>query len=192
MHELIEKALENYYHEIENHELIKNGNFEYGDAILYYCLIKEAKPNKLVELGCGSSTHIASLACDNITVIDMRDDIDKLGFDKKVKIIHSKFEDVDFGFIKEFKENDIVFIDNNHTAENIEHFIKETHLKINRGVLVHFHDMNVGYASDEIRIIRELLKTDCYEILYDPDKDKLVTRYPKFRDHEGSMWVGRK
>ena len=53
--------LSNKSNEVEGF-YIKNGSFESGDAEFLYQLIRKTKPNKVIEIGSGSSTKIARLA----------------------------------------------------------------------------------------------------------------------------------
>ena len=41
---------------------VQNGGFESVDAEAYYALIREKKPSKIVEIGCGNSTFLAATA----------------------------------------------------------------------------------------------------------------------------------
>lgn len=129
-----------------------NGYLPGLDIIGIYTLLSEIKPQKYVEVGSGYSTKVAYKAKHqnnlNTEIISIdprpRVEIDNLAD----KIIREPFENTDFSFIYELKENDILFIDNSHrilpNSDSLVFFL-EVLPYLNKGVIVHLHDIYLPY-----------------------------------------------
>ncbi len=133
------KELEYYYH---------NGSFESGDAEYLYNMIRLKIPKKIIEIGSGFSTRIATKAVQKNengcvhTCIEPYEMswLEKLG----VEVIRKKVEDVDIAIFKSLQKNDILFIDSSHIIRPQGDVLLE-YLEIlpqlNQGVIVHIHDI---------------------------------------------------
>ena len=129
-----------------------NGYLPGLDIIGIYSIVAKYKPDKYVEIGSGNSTKVANKAkIDNsldtkIISVDPkpRTEIDKISD----KIIRKPFENVDFDFIFDLKENDILFIDNSHrilpNSDSMVFFL-EVLPNLKKGVIVHVHDIYLPY-----------------------------------------------
>ncbi len=129
-----------------------NGFLPGLDIIGLYTLIAELKPAKYVEIGSGNSTKIAYKAKQeqklNTEIISIdpqpRAEIDVLAN----KIIREPAENIDFEFILNLQENDILFIDNSHrilpNSDSMVFFL-EILPKLKKGVVVHIHDIYLPY-----------------------------------------------
>lgn len=115
--------------------------FDTGDAELYYAMIRTFRPNRIIEIGSGYCTRVAAEACHvngtgRITCIDPipRTDLPPIvGFEKAF------VQDVDLTFFDTLGENDFLFIDSSHEAEEaIYHYLILDRLA--PGVIVHHHD----------------------------------------------------
>lgn len=130
-----------------------NNDFLPGlDIITLYSNIAYFKPENYIEVGSGNSTKVAFKAKQEtnpnmkITSIDPfpRSEIDALSD----KIVRRGFENIDYSDILNLKENDILFIDNSHRIlpnSDAMVFFLEILPKLNKGVVVHIHDIYLPY-----------------------------------------------
>jgi hypothetical protein len=122
------------------------------DIIMLYSLLSEIKPEKYVEIGCGTSTKVAykskienSLHYDIITI----DPHPR----KEIKSVVNKhyneeIRKVDLDIFKTLKENDIVFFDGTHLLfpnSDVTWFFLEILPVLPKGVIVHLHDIYLPY-----------------------------------------------
>ncbi|MCF8372291.1 MAG: class I SAM-dependent methyltransferase [Bacteroidales bacterium] len=130
-----------------------NNDFLPGlDIIGIYTLLADLHPKKYVEVGSGFSTKVAFKAKkDNdlqtkIISIDPqpRAEIDTLADE----VIRQPFEDINFDFLFDLEENDILFIDNSHrilpNSDSLVFFF-EVLPYLKKGVVVHIHDIYLPY-----------------------------------------------
>ena len=129
-----------------------NGFLPGLDIIMLYSMLAQKKPRKYIEVGSGNSTKVAYKAKQEnklqteIISIDPfpRAEIDHLAD----KIIRKPFESIDYEFLFELEENDILFIDNSHrilpNSDSMVFFL-EILPKLKKGVIVHIHDVYLPY-----------------------------------------------
>ncbi len=133
-----------YYH---------NGAFCSGDAEYLYNIIRLYKPSKMVEIGSGFSTLIATEAirknkqenggykCMHICIEPYKNEwLEDIG----VHVIRDIVENVEQTLFSSLERNDILFIDSSHIIRPQGDVLVE-YLEIlpilNAGVLVHIHDI---------------------------------------------------
>ncbi|MEQ8384394.1 MAG: class I SAM-dependent methyltransferase [Coleofasciculus sp. A1-SPW-01] len=173
--DLIDK-LSNYYTEI--HQLsVKEGvkqkfNFLNDlyfelDAALYYAILREKKPSKVIEIGAGYSTQIASIALDKnqqegkkskIICIDPYYSLKPNECNFDIEIITKKVETIHLSLFEQLKEGDILFIDSTHTVKfcsDVCREILEILPAIANGVWIHFHDIFFPYDYPPKWLIEE-------------------------------------
>ncbi|MBW8050535.1 MAG: class I SAM-dependent methyltransferase [Cytophagales bacterium] len=160
-----------------------NGYLPGLDIISIYGLIHLFKPKLFVEVGSGTSTKVAYKSIkDNklqtrIISVDPfpRNSIDQLCY----KTIRQPFEQTDFSFIYELQENDILFIDNSHRAlpnSDVTVFFLEVLPKLNKGVIVHLHDIYLPYDYPQFmadRFYSEQYLLACY-LLANEEKFEII------------------
>ncbi len=129
-----------------------NGFLPGLDIIGIYTLLSEIKPGKYIEIGSGNSTKVAFKAKNehnlNTEIISIdpqpRAEIDELAD----KIIREPFENIEFKFVNDLQENDILFIDNSHrilpNSDSLVFFL-EVLPYLKKGVVVHIHDIYLPY-----------------------------------------------
>jgi hypothetical protein len=140
----------------ETHEktfYIKNGNFESGDAEIWFHVIRHFKPAKIIEIGSGHSTRMATIAigqikkddpayhCEHVCIEPYEMPwLEELG----VQVLRTKLEDVDPSMIETLAANDILFIDSSHIirpqGEVLYEFLQIIP-RLGPGVIVHVHDI---------------------------------------------------
>ena len=130
-----------------------NDSFCFGDAEYLYNMIRHFKPERIIEIGSGSSTLMTINACRKNKHDDPSNDckivciepyeqpwLEQLG----IEILRSKVEDVDMSIFKALKANDILFIDSSHIIRPQGDVLTE-YLEIlpqlNSGVVIHVHDI---------------------------------------------------
>jgi hypothetical protein len=159
---LIDAALSNQNEIAEIQDSIKvtdsklpgwNNGFLPGiDIIAIYTMISYYKPKRYVEVGSGNSTKVAFKVKQEqhnsleITSIDPmpRAEIDQLAD----VVIRKPFEDIDYQKVLNLEAGDILFIDNSHRIlpnSDSMVFYMEIFPQLNKGVIVHIHDIYLPY-----------------------------------------------
>ena len=130
-----------------------NRMFGYGDAELYYSLIRLKKPRRIIEIGSGQSTLVALMAIDAnrreddgydcaITCIEPYEAawLERLG----VEVVRERVEQVALSRFDALGDGDILFIDSSHVIRPHGDVLRELHEIVPRlkpGVLVQVHDI---------------------------------------------------
>jgi hypothetical protein len=135
----------------------EGGAFSFSDAMSYYCMIRRYRPNTIVEIGCGASTMVASLACEHnstgrIVAIEpypapyVRDI-------PRVELIQKRAQEIDSTLIESYlQDDDILFIDSTHTVKHDSdclHIYLRILPHLTRKLLVHVHDI---FLPDTLQI----------------------------------------
>lgn len=133
-----------------------NGGFMAVDADMYYCLIRRKRPNKIVEVGCGFSTLIASEAVrknraegasvEFLCIEPYPSSILKDGTLAADRLLEVKVQHVDMTEFTTLGENDILFIDTTHVLKaggDVQFLYCEILPRLTPGVLVHVHDISL-------------------------------------------------
>lgn len=131
---------------------LANGSFEEGDADLYYLMIRNLKPKKIIEIGSGFSTLLALEAIRKNAAEGHQTElicIEPYEFDwlnkiEEITLIRKKVEEIDPAFFNSLEEGDFLFVDSSHIIrpENdvlFEYF--EVLPALKKGVIIHIHDI---------------------------------------------------
>jgi predicted O-methyltransferase YrrM len=187
---LLEK-LSRYYAEIpfpENKNdhyryAFNNPSYSWCDAIILYCMVREVRPARIIEVGSG---HTSALlldtnerhfnGCLECTFIEpypkLLHSLLKPADLPGVKIIERHLQDVDLALFTRLQADDILFIDSSHVAKagsDLLTLFFEVLPRLNPGTLVHFHDvfnrfeypaawLREGRAWNEQYILRAFLQ----------------------------------
>jgi hypothetical protein len=134
---------------------IDNGMYEYGDAAVYYAILRETTPSRIVEIGSGFSS---ALLLDTLE-LDQRHDVDVTFIEpypdtlnsllrhedrERVRILSMPVQDVPLWEFERLRAGDILFIDSSHvlkTGSDVAFEIFDILPSVNAGVRVHFHDI---------------------------------------------------
>lgn len=131
---------------------LQNGSFESGDAEMLYNFVRFFQPKKVVEIGSGHSTKIASMALQknySINSIPFRHiciEPYEMAWLKSlpVELRRDLVENVEMSLFESLEKNDILFIDSSHIIRPQGDVLCE-YLQIipslNSGVIVHVHDI---------------------------------------------------
>jgi predicted O-methyltransferase YrrM len=169
---------------------LANGSFEEGDADLYYLMIRNLKPRKIIEIGSGFSTLLALEAIRKNALEGHTTELfciepyewNWLNNIKEITLIRKKVEEMDPVFFDMLEEGDFLFIDSSHIIrpENdvlFEYF--EILPALKKGVIIHIHDIFSprhylkSWVLDEYRFWNEqylleafLCYNDSFEIVF--------------------------
>lgn len=131
---------------------VHNPNFGAGDVELYYLLIRDKKPKRIIEIGSGFSTKLSLLALEQnkkegfegeLTCIEPFE-MPFLDQVEGITVIRKQVETLPISLFESLLVNDILFIDSSHIIRPGDDllFIYFQILPIlQKGVLIHIHDI---------------------------------------------------
>jgi predicted O-methyltransferase YrrM len=134
-----------------------NGSYMAVDAHVYYSLIRQTNPERIVEIGCGYSTVLACAAARRnqqefgrfpvITAIDPYPwEIFREGYPGVNEVVAKKVQDVPLHVFTSLKAGDMLFIDSTHalrSGSDVQYEFLEILPRLAPGVLVHVHDVSL-------------------------------------------------
>ena len=118
------------------------------DAAAAYAIVRDTRPKKVVEVGCGHSTRFLARAvadgglATRITAIDPEPRASLAGLE--VRWLKQKVQEVDITLFAALEANDILFIDSSHQLQagsDVEHLFLRVLPSLKSGVRIHFHDI---------------------------------------------------
>jgi len=134
----------------------KNGGYGSVDAEVLYCMVRDRKPGKVVEVGSGSTTLLIAQAmranseadpqyrCD-FTVIDPYPlEFVSKGVPGVTRLRQEPVESVPIHDLTSLGEADILVIDSSHVlavGSDVRYEFLEILPRLNAGVIVHIHDI---------------------------------------------------
>lgn len=128
----------------------ENPAFNETDASLYYAIIRHFRPRRVVEIGGGYSTMIASRAClqngdTSLEVIEPYPmDVLTRGMPGLTRLISQPVETIPMSEFEALGRNDVVFVDSTHVSKinsDVNYLLLSVLPRLRSGVLVHFHDI---------------------------------------------------
>ena len=127
-----------------------NDQFPVQDASLLYALLRHLRPARLVEVGCGWSTTVASRAIADGGLGTRHTCIEPYPRDflrsmpSIDALVEQKVEHVPLGLFDELGPGDVLFIDTSHVAKtgsDVVHLVLQVLPRLRDGVVVHVHDI---------------------------------------------------
>lgn len=130
-----------------------NNMFTAGDADYLYNIIRQIKPKRVVEIGSGFSTMMASSAITKNRTENPNlkfnhiciEPYERFWLEKlNIELIRKKVEDLDISFFQQLEANDILFIDSSHVIRpqgDVLYEYEEILPTLKPGVIVHVHDI---------------------------------------------------
>ena len=130
-----------------------NGAYESGDAEVWYAILRELRPQRVLEVGSGHSTLLAHAAIKKNraetgsevvhTLIEPFENpwLDSLN---NVSVVREKAEDVSLDLFRGLNAGDILFIDSSHVIRpqgDVLRLYLEILPTLQAGVIVHVHDI---------------------------------------------------
>lgn len=170
MEELVDRLLrdysDEYFRTLSHDELVRQG-YGYGltplDALLLYCMLREYRPQRFLEVGSGVSTYIAREAgirnAESGAPMDMVS-VDPYTFPKLhsvsgIKIVPQEVQEYPIHEFEALQSGDVLFIDSTHVVRidgDVSYLILEVLPRLADGVIIHIHDIpfpyNVPYPAD--------------------------------------------
>ena len=157
--ELIKNTPFSEHDDGKNRYYYHNDQFPYGDAVMLRAMIAHFKPKNVIEIGSGFSSACILDAVDHVglsefTMTCIDPDADRLRRrlreedHSRVDIIEGQVQDVPVSTFSTLKKNDILFIDSTHvlkTASDVHYELFSILPSLNKGVLVHFHDIQYPF-----------------------------------------------
>lgn len=131
---------------------MNNPSFGAGDAEMYYLIIRNMRPSRIIEIGSGNSTLVAVTAIEKnikegipvaLTCIEPYEMpwLEKI---ENINLVRKRVEEVPIDFFTTLEEGDILFIDSSHIIRPGNDVLFE-YLEIlpalKKGVLIHIHDI---------------------------------------------------
>ena len=123
-----------------------NGYFGGLDAAIYYALIRHLQPQRIIEIGGGYSTQIATkaLAANRKGKLVCIEPYPERLNGSNVELIQKRVEEMNVDFFSTLEANDILFIDSSHTVKfrsDVCYEFLEILPRLAPGVWVHVHDI---------------------------------------------------
>jgi predicted O-methyltransferase YrrM len=140
-----------------------NPSFKEPDAVILYSVIRNLKPQKIIEIGSGFTSALMLDINEkffnnsiDLTFVEPFPDLllsllkeeDKTGF----KLIPEKTQDLDITLFDELNAGDLLFIDSTHvskTGSDVNTIFFEILPRIKKGVIIHFHDVVFPFEYPE-------------------------------------------
>jgi hypothetical protein len=133
-----------------------NGSFMASDAHVYYAVLREQRPRKVVEVGAGRSTQVAIAALGanraeghdaTLTAIDPSPPAYLASaLDERDQLLVAKVQDVDIAVLTCLERGDVLFIDSSHLVRiggDVLYQLCEVVPRLKPGVCIHFHDISL-------------------------------------------------
>jgi len=169
-----------------------NRYFRWPDALVLHCLLRWARPKRLVEIGSGFSSAAildtndlfldGTMSCtfiephpSRLNQLLLRDDA------RRHEVIERPVQRVDLELFDALGPNDVLFVDSSHVAKvgsDVNRIMFDVLPRLRAGVLVHFHDIGwpfeyprewifEGRAWNEAYLVRAFLDyNDSFEIVF--------------------------
>jgi predicted O-methyltransferase YrrM len=159
---LLEK-LSRYYAEIpfpaEKNQRFRfafqNPSYSWGDAIILFCMIRELKPRRILEIGSG---HTSALILDtneryfgggiDCTFVEPHPQLLlsllRPDEDHDPRLIARKLQDVNLTLFDTLEAGDILFVDSSHVVKagsDCQLLFSDILPRLNPGTIIHFHDV---------------------------------------------------
>lgn len=130
-----------------------NGLFESGDAEFWYQVIRAVRPKRIIEIGSGYSTLIATRAIRRNKADDLAYECNHICIEPYEKswleatgatVIRQRVEQVGTTLFRQLDQNDILFVDSSHIIRpegDVLFEYLELLPSLRQGVIVHVHDI---------------------------------------------------
>lgn len=170
----------------------KNPSFSFSDAMSYYCIIRHLKPRRILEIGSGFSTLVASSALEDnalgeIICIEPHPRPFVRNISRVVRLIEEKVQSIPISYFQnELSDGDILFIDSTHSVKTGSDCLF-LYLKVlpalSAKLMMHAHDIFLpeGYPMRWL-LEKHIYWTEQYLL------QALLTDNPKFQVCYGSNY----
>ena len=164
------------------------------DGEILYCMIRDVKPRKIIEIGSGYSTYLSAQAllqnqeddplhaCELIAIEPYPNQVLQKGFPGFSRLIQKPVQEVPLAEFESLNEGDILFIDSSHILKigsDVQYEYLEILPRLKRGVFVHIHDIHFPFEYPKGLVLQSrrfwneqylrqafLAFNDCFQILW--------------------------
>jgi len=184
----------------EKQYYFENEFFPPLDGVVYYSIIREFLPKKIIEVGSGFSTMIALQAAEKnkttkITSIEpFPNEILKSGLPNFDKLIQSNVQDIPISKFQELDKNDILFIDSSHVStigSDVNYLFLHVIPELKPGVIIHVHDFFFPFEYPKEWIRRKLFWNEMYLVwaflIGNCDYEILLSNFFLFKKHNSTV-----
>jgi hypothetical protein len=133
----------------------ENPNYSYGEALIYYAMLRRLRPKRVIEIGSGYSTLVLLDTVELFPGIEstclcidpypeLLQSLLRPGDETRITIQKSDLQEVDPGVFAGLLPGDILFVDSTHVSKvgsDINQIIFEILPSLPSGIYVHFHDI---------------------------------------------------
>jgi hypothetical protein len=135
---------------------LENDLFGGTDALVLYCMIRHLRPNRIVEVGSGFSSRMATLALrqngrgDLLCIEPFPDETLTREFSARGNLVEARVQDVPLSVFETLGKNDILFVDSSHVVRiggDVTHIVLSVLPQLASGVVIHIHDV---FLPDEM------------------------------------------
>lgn len=138
-----------------------NGAYEDFDAVTLYSMLRHLKPKKMIEVGCGFSSRMTTLAARknrsegfpmDCQFIEPFPPPYLLDFELSGPLLKNKVQAAALADFAALQSGDVLFIDTSHvlkTQNDLCHILTGILPSLASGVYVHFHDIFTPYEYPE-------------------------------------------
>jgi hypothetical protein len=199
------------------HGLLDQAWFPALDAAVAYALIRERKPQRVIEVGSGHSTRVLAKAMGGmgeILAIDPSPRADIAGL-PGVRVVPQTVQAAPAELFDGLKAGDVLFMDSSHIlmpGSDVDLLLNRVLPRLPAGVLLHIHDIFLPFdyppvwgwrAYNEQQGVLPLLTTGAYEPLFssvwahcrlaDCLERSVVARLPRPSDAlSTSLWLAKR
>jgi hypothetical protein len=168
-----------------------NTSYGFGDASIYWGMIGDLRPARIMEVGSGFTSALALDAIDHFgldtrcTFIDPHPELLRrvaAPIGPQHDVIPDLVQNVDPAIVEELGPNDLLFIDSSHvvkTGSDVHFELTQLLPRVKPGVIVHFHDVfypfeyprgwviDDNYSWNELYFLHTfLMYNDAFEVVY--------------------------
>lgn len=202
----------------------RNNQFPMLDAEVLCCFLRHFQPARMIEIGSGFSSlvtaHVNRHHLKNQLRFTCVEPYPKQylcdGVDGISELLIQKVQDIPLDYFDALKAGDVLFIDSSHVCKvgsDVNYLFFEIIPRLNKGVLVHIHDIflpdeypkewviNEGRHWNEQYLVRAFLEfNNSFEILWaahfmakfhEAEVTRVFPRFPQLGGG-GSLWLRRK
>lgn len=141
----------------------RNDQYSYADAIFLFCMLRHARPRRVIEIGSGFSSAATLDTIERFLGDDVRCTFVEPFPERLLALVREgdlarhelrrqPVQDTPLELFDELAENDVLFVDSTHVAKtgsDVNHLVFRVLPRLAKGVLVHFHDVHWPFEYPE-------------------------------------------
>ena len=180
--------------EVPHQYYVNNPFFISVDGEILYCMIRHLKPRRIFEIGSGNSTYLAAQAlgkneaeghpAELVAFEPYPNEVLRAGFPGLSQLVTAKIEQIPLSEFSVLQESDILFIDSSHLLKigsDVHYEFLEIMPRLNRGVVVHIHDIFLPAEYPRDWVMRE-------HLFY--NEQYLLQAFLAFNESFEVLWAG--